>query len=96
MHSDDSGDVEEDNGNDNGNGNDNVNPNPNPNDNTGGENQGNSVYSVAIRAKKNEFNFWFFSRFALPLTCSRRYFRSRKLKILLVFFSLIRTSDLRS
>ena len=38
VTSDDSGDVEEDNGNDNGN--DNVNPNPNPNDNTGGENQG--------------------------------------------------------
>ena len=38
VTSDDSGDVEEDNGNDNGNGNDNV--NPNPNDNTGGENQG--------------------------------------------------------
>ena len=34
VTSDDSGDVEEDNGNDNGNGND------NPNDNTGGENQG--------------------------------------------------------
>ena len=43
VTSDDSGDVEEDNGNDNGNGNDNVNPNPNdnanpnPNDNTGGD-----------------------------------------------------------
>jgi hypothetical protein len=35
--------------------------------------------------------FWFSSRLFVPLTFGRKYSRSRKLKILLVFFSLIRT-----
>ena len=45
---------------------------------------------VCLNSEKT-LKFWYFARFALPLSFARRYSRSRKLKKLLVFFSLIRT-----
>ena len=42
-----------------------------------------------MKKEKNVF-LWYFARFALSLAYGRRYSRSRKLKKVLVFFSLIR------
>ena len=41
--------------------------------------------------KENNTFFWYSSHLFVTLTCGRRYSRSRKLKKLLVFYSLIRT-----